>query len=319
MAWSRPRFVFRPTGEYAWSRTHAQVPTALVLDDKVRVFYATRDDQGRSLTGFVDLDLDDLSRIIYVHKEPVLGLGRLGTHDEDGVMVGAVVADANRLLMYYTGWSRGKTVPYRVSVGLAASMDGGFTFERLFEGPILDRTPLEPYMTMSPSVLPDPSGLWHMWYGSGIGWIEVEDKIEPLYVVKYAESRDGLTWVQPNLLCIRQQHPLEANTRPSVIRNLDGYEMWFSYRHSRDFRDGAGAYRMGHAISVDGKVWTDRSDPDDLKPSGSEWIANMAAYPNVVEVKGRRIMFLNGNGFGRSGFGYVVHEGGAVSSGGRTD
>jgi len=34
----------------------------------------------------------------------------------------------------------------------------------------------------------------------------------------------------------------------------------------------------------------------------------MMAYPSVVEINGTRVMFHNGNGFGRSGFGYSVFE-----------
>ncbi len=307
MPWIQKSFIFKPSGDFPWSRTHAQVPTALLLKDRIRIYYATRNAQGRSLTSFIDVARDNPSHILHIHDQPILPLGKIGTHDEDGVMAGCVVAYGSDVLFYYTGWSRGVTVPYRVSIGLAKSTDGGITFDRVHEGPITDRTALEPYMTMSPYVLQN-GGIWQMWYGSGTGWVEVEGHPEPLYIIKYAESQDGVKWLQDNTVCIPPLHPLEANTRPSIIKSAAGYEMWFSYRHSIDFRGGAGAYHIGHAISQDGKSWQRQADPAGLAPAQTDWNNRMMAYPSVLEYDGKRIMFHNGNGFGASGFGYAVWE-----------
>jgi hypothetical protein len=305
MRWIKHGRIFIPDSSLAWSRSHAQVPSAMLLDDRIRVYYASRDANGRSRTSFFDVCRQDPTRILYRHLDPVMDLGQPGAHDEDGVMVGCVAADGDRTLLYYTGWSRGGSVPYRVAIGLAASSDGGVTFERVFEGPIVDRTRLEPHMTMSPYVLHELGGSWRMWYGSGVRWVDIDGTFEPIYVIKYAESSNGLVWTQPNTLCIEPLHEFEANTRPGVLRNPTGYEMWFSYRHSRDFRDGSGAYRIGYALSSDGKVWSRQPDPGGLEPGPEAWDGRMMAYPSVVDVDGRRLMFYNGDGFGRSGVGFA--------------
>lgn len=308
MTWVKQGLIYVPDGSRPWSRTHAQVPTAMRLDDRIRIYYATRDDRGRSLTSFIDVDPDDPSRLVYVHDAPVLDLGAPGTHDEDGVMTGCVVREGQRVWLYYTGWSRGATVPYRVSVGLAISDDGGVSFTRHRLGPVVDRTPDEPFMTMSPYIVRE-GALWRMWYGSGLGWVDIDGHMEPRYAIKYAESSDGCTWRQPNRLCIAPLDELEANTRPSVMKRGDAYEMWFSYRSSRDFRDGAGAYRIGRAISDDGLTWRRTADAAGLEPSRDEaWDDRMVAYPNVIEIDGRRVMFYNGNGFGRAGMGWAIWE-----------
>lgn len=306
MNWIKKDLIFVPFGKHDWAQTHAQVPSAIVFDDHIRVYYTSRDTNGRSHTSFVNLSKKDPSKILYIHEKPVMNLGKPGTHDEDGVMVGHIVAlTSSTLLMYYTGWSRSLTVPYRVSVGLAKSTDGGVSFERVFNGPIVDRTPYEPYMTMSPFVL-KVGNSWKMWYGSGTEWVSVNNKMEPIYIIKYAESDDGIRWIQKNVTCIQQNHPLEANTRPSVLKNDSEYEMWFSYRHSLDFRNGGGSYRIGYATSKDGEAWIRHEDQSGLKPQNSGWDSNMTAYPSVVEVHGQRIMFYNGNGFGKTGFGYAI-------------
>jgi len=196
-----------------------------------------------------------------------------------------------------------------MGVGLARSVDGGLTFERVFEGPVVDRTPLEPYMTMAPNLLQAEGG-WTMWYGSGTGWVEIDGKFEPTYQIKLAYSDDGIAWRQTNHTCIPKLDPLEANTRPSVMRTAEGYEMWFCYRNSRNYRDGEGSYRLGYATSADGKTWERRPDPEGLMPTGSGWNSVTMAYPSVIAADGRKIMFHNGDGFGKSGVGCAVLEGG---------
>lgn len=306
-SWKQLGVVFAIAGDRDWSRSHAQAPSAIVIGDRIRVYYGTRDAENRSLSSFFEVDRTDPSQLIYVHDRPVMNLGKPGCHDEDGVIASQLMIIGNEMRLYYGGVSRGGHVPYRMSVGLARSLDGGLTFDRMFEGPVVDRTPLEPYMTMAPNILIEGER-WTMWYGSGTGWVEVDGKFEPTYQIKLAHSDDGLTWRQTNHACIPKLDVLEANTRPSVVRTSDGYEMWFCYRQSRDYRDGAGSYRIGHATSADGAEWERQADPEGLQPTGSGWNSVTMAYPSVVEADGRRIMFHNGDGFGQTGVGCAVQE-----------
>jgi predicted GH43/DUF377 family glycosyl hydrolase len=307
MAWKQLGAVFKPDGRYDWSRTHAQAPAAILMGDRIRVYFGTRDADNRSRTSFIELDRNDPARLLYVHDRPVMELGKPGTHDEDGVIGSQLVVVGDELRLYYGGVSRGGHVPYRMSIGLARSLDGGLTFERVFEGPVVDRTPHEPYMTMAPNMLVE-DGRWTMWYGSGTGWVEIDGKFEPTYQIKVAYSDDGLTWRQTNHVCIPKAHELEANTRPAVLRTADGYEMWFCYRSSRDYRDGSGSYRLGYATSKDGRDWTRQPDPEGLQPTGQGWNASTMSYPSVIAVDGRKVMVHNGDGFGQSGIGVAVME-----------
>jgi len=311
MSWSRKGRIFDPAA-HAWARSHAQVPTPLLYDDKVRIFYADRFEDGRSYTTFVDLDRADLGRIIYAHKEPILGFGEPGTFDDDGVMPSYALRRDGQVWLYYSGWNRGVTVPYRNSVGIAVSDDDGTTFRRLYEGPVLERCPAEPYIAVTPTILREDAlaggDLWRMWYISGLRWTLVNGKYEPVYVIKYCHSKDGVTWERPNHLCIPQAHENEAFSHPTVIRHGDRYMMWYCCRDSVDYRDGSGAYRIGFASSPDGLSWTRQDDELGLPVSAEGWDSTMTSYPCVVEIDGRIVMFYNGNGFGRSGFGYAILE-----------
>src|SRR3546814_8043105 len=64
------------------------------------------------------------------------------------------------------------------------------------------------------------------------------------YLIRYACSGDGLHWTRAVEPCIDFAHDGEtAIARPSVLRDGDGFRMWYCYR-GKDF-----AYRLGYAES----------------------------------------------------------------------
>ena len=306
-SWVRKGRIFTTEDYPDWAGTHAQVPTPLLYDDRIRVFYADRNSNGKSYTTYVDLDRADPSKVLYCHKEPIIGFGAPGTFDDDGAMPSYALRNDGNVWMYYSGWNRGVTVPYRNSVGIAVSDDDGTTFRRLYEGPVLERCPEEPYIAVTPSIVRE-GDMWKMWYISGTRWVEVEGKYEPVYVIKYCYSNDGISWTRPNHLCIKPSHDTEAFSHPNVIKDGDLYRMWYCYRNSHDYRDGAGAYRIGYAESKDGLDWTRMDDVHGLPKSAEGWDSTMTCYPFVMKIDNRIVMFYNGNGFGRTGFGYAVME-----------
>ena len=306
MRWIKRGLVFEPSGQCGWINTHAQVPTVLVLADRFRVYFAARPKQDLSLTTYVDLDREDPQHLIALRCEPILERGRPGTFDADGVMPASAVRDKDRVLLYYSGWSRlGGDAPYNNATGVAVSYDDGATFQRLFEGPILDRAPEEPWSATSPAVLRD-GDRWHMWYSSGTDWIRVDGKLEHVYVIKHAVSSDGLRWQRNNRQVLPTARTNESQTRPAVAR-LDGaWHMWFSYRGSVGFRGAGETYRIGHARSDDLEHWSRSDDEAGIEPSPNGWDSQMLCYPEIVCAGDRVLMFYNGNGFGENGFGYAV-------------
>lgn len=237
MGWVKRGVIFSVDGQHPWMAHHACVPVPDLIDDeRLRVYFGPRDEWGRTRVGFIEVDPADPARVLSVSDRPALDLGRLGTFDDSGAMPSCVVDDGDEKYLYYIGWNPGVTVGYRNSVGLAVSHDGGVSFERVFEGPVVDRTRLEPFFTASPFVLKE-DGLWRMWYASSTGWLEVDGRPEPLYHIKYAESADGREWRRENRSAIAPAHPEEATARPWVVRDDSGYRMWFCHRGSRGYRD----------------------------------------------------------------------------------
>src|SRR5665213_4213891 len=142
---------------------------------------------------FIDVSADDPSHIVDVHAHSLLTPSAPGTFDDDGAMPACVLRVDGRVSLYYSGWNQGVTVPYRNSIGLATSDDDGRTFQRMFEGPVMDRTAEEPYIAVTPTIIRAASR-WQMWYISGLRWVPVSDRLEPIYVIKYAESSNGIRW-----------------------------------------------------------------------------------------------------------------------------
>ena len=68
--WTKKGLIYKPDGSQAFSRTHAQVPFGYPMGDKVRVYFSTRDENISSATSFVELDANDLTKVLYVHDKP---------------------------------------------------------------------------------------------------------------------------------------------------------------------------------------------------------------------------------------------------------
>ena len=308
--WRKGGLIYRADERLSWANSHAQIPTLELKDDsRLSILFASRDVSNRSHIGQLDLNPDDPSRIISIRSQPILTLGEVGTFDDSGVMPSCVVEHDGCLYLYYIGWNVRNTVPYHNSVGLAISEDGGKSYRRLFAGPVMDRTPLEPYFCATTCVKIE-NGIWRNWYLSCTGWRDINGRPEPLYHLKYAESKDGISWQREGITAIDFMSAREGGiVRASVIRAKDHYQMWYCYRGQSEYREASEAsYRIGYAESGDGIEWFRKDDGPVVERSESGWDSEMVAYPEIVELSGSRYMFYNGNGFGKSGFGYAVWE-----------
>jgi hypothetical protein len=313
MAWNKKGLIYVPDASMDWSKTHAQVPVTDYIEEEniVRVYFSTRDKNSRSLPGYVDLDADNLKKVINVGDKPVLGLGELGTFDDCGVMPSWLINHDGKKYLYYIGWNVRNTIPYHNAVGLAISEDNGKSFQKFSKGPLWDRDFKEPHYSGTSCVLIDDDGIWKNWYLSCTEWRRVNNISEPRYHIKYAESKDGINWERKGIVSIDYRDNNEAGiVKASVIKEDGIYKMWYSYRNFEDYRtDLKNSYRIGYSESIDGMKW-ERMDNggEGLTISETGWDSLMVEYPHVFYLKGKKIMLYNGNGFGGSGFGYAVYE-----------
>ncbi|MBO9200142.1 MULTISPECIES: glycoside hydrolase family protein [Niastella] len=308
MNWNKKGLIFIPDGSIEWSQSHAQVPVVDHMDETTwRIYYATRDANSRSHISFIEVEAGKPEQIKFINDRPLLSLGRLGTFDEDGVMPSSIITVNNRKLLYYIGWSQRKNVPYQNTIGLAISDDGGNTFQKYSEGPIIGVNHLDPFFTGTIFVFKD-GDLFKGYYLSCVEWKLVNSKPESTYVLKYATSKDGINWDRDNIVAIPFKDENEGGLVSASVIKLNGkYLMWFGYRNYFDFRTNpANSYRIGFAESVDGINWIRKDQQSGIDISETGWDSEMISYPYVTEFKGEFYLFYNGNQFGKTGFGYAT-------------
>ncbi|MCR9253802.1 MAG: hypothetical protein NXI20_25530 [bacterium] len=306
--WIKKGLIYKPDGNIEWSKTHAQVPVADITKDgnAIKVYFSTRDNHHRSRPGYVILDIDNPKKILDISEKPILELGELGTFDDCGVMPSWIADTNGDKYLYYIGWNVRNTIPYHNAVGLAISKDGGDTFQKFSNGPLWDRNYLEPHYSGTSCVL-QIDGLWHNWYLSCTEWKIMNGRSEPRYHIKYAHSIDGINWVREGRIAIDYKDNNEAGiVKASVIKEKGSYKMWYSYRNFDNYRENtANSYKIGFATSKDGINWSREDENAGIFVDKNGWDSIMMAYPHVIKVKNKLLMFYNGNGFGQSGFGYA--------------
>lgn len=296
MRWRKQGVVVPAPPPLGLAASHAALPVVMPAGDALRLYCSTRDGQGRSHIVAADLDLHAGSARF--HEAAVVSPGPIGSFDDRGVTSSCIAAADGRVFQYYTGWNLGVTVPFYLAIGCAASSDGGQRFEKVSTAPILGRSSIDPFLTASPCVLLD-NGTWRMWYVSGTDWYLERGEARHRYLVKYAESDDGLDWRPTGLVCIDYRDADEtAIGRPCVLKDGALYKMWYCRRGT--------AYRLGYAESSDGLVWDRKDDEIDLEGSAESWDSEMQAYPFVFDHDGERHMLYNGNGYGATGIGHAT-------------
>lgn len=318
LRWSRRGLLFDPVQHRlpAGCRQFAQSPQALVLDDRVRVYFATRsvdatNGKYRSHIAFADFDRS-MRSLLRVSSHEVIAPGALGSFDEHGIFPLNVLKVGDRILGYTCGWSRRVSVSVETGIGLVTSRDSGETFERTGDGPVLTSSLKEPCL-VGDGFVKHIDGRFHMWYIFGTGWRRFSEGSAPdrTYKIGHATSGDGVHWEKEEARQIITDRlgAEESQALPTVIELEGLHHMFFCYRQSFDFRTNASrGYRLGHAVSKDLVHWV-RDEADALpEPAPGEWDSQMACYPHVFECDGQVYLLYNGNEFGRYGFGLAVLE-----------
>lgn len=299
MGWTKRGRIFEPSNQASWIGTHAALPVVDPVESGYRVYFCSRDHHGRSQIGYGHLAMDaPVPRLDRISPEAVLQSGPLGAFDDSGVTTACLVHQRDHTFLYYTGWSRGVSVPFYLQIGLAVS-ESGSEYRRLSPAPLLDRSAVDPYLTASPWIIVEGS-LWRMWYVSGTGWDTVAGQPRHRYHIRYAESHDGLQWTRAGVVCLDYAAGEFAFGRPCVIFDADSarYRMWYSVRGD--------TYRLGYAESSDGIAWQRRDGDAGLELSRDGWDSEMVTYPVVFRDRGTWHMLYNGNGYGRTGIGLAT-------------
>ena len=312
MKWIKKGHIFKSNNKFEWSKDYAQVPRPLVLNDRIRIFYATRFFDTNNLpisqTSYIDVDKKDLSKILHIHNEPSLELGNENSFSQYGIHPTMLVQQNKITYLFYQGWQRGRKYPYITEVGVAKSYDNGLTFIKEGKNPIISKSTINPYYVNGVFFL-QKENKYHMFYSSGKEWIKVKNKFESVYQIKSAISSDLINWKMNNEFIIKPKLENECQNTATVIYLNNKYHMWFCYRPALDFRNADRGYRIGYAYSDNMLEWTRDDTKSGIDISTYEsWDSQMVCYPYVFELDKKILMLYCGNYFGKSGFGYAELE-----------
>ena len=267
-----------------------QMPTVIDMLNYIKVYFSNRDAQGFASAYSVDLSKTLPFKILNVQKLN-LDFGKLGQHDETGIMPSSVIKINKQLYMYYVGWARLKNVPYKLSIGLARGNLDGTGFHKFSGGPILSSSVDNPYFVTSPHVR-ITSDKFQMLYASGSDWQFNENRYESTYYLKKCDSNDGINWTN-------HQNVFEFNdlnyctARPVAYKN----HLFFSKRPTVGFRQTGNGYRI---------LLINTSDSKNLNPCRVKWLNNVensldVSYGFPIEIEGVDYLFYNGAAFGKYG------------------
>lgn len=310
MNWKKMGRIFKVEQHEDWMHSHTTPIATLVFDDRIRVYFSTRNKQDQSgnfvsNSSFIDVDIHQPSKVLHVNTKPLFEMGKYGCFDEFGVMVTDVILQNENVLLYYAGWQRlgGGTAPYQVMLGIARSIDGGNTFTKISNGPFMSIDDFDPVSIGNVAVLKDQDK-YRMYYTSLTDWVITGKKPTYEYRINYAESINGINWQKNRVTCIDLDEHYGVAT-PCILKHNEKYHMWYGCRKSYDQNQMVGGYTIGYSYSLDGVEWVRSDNNVGINASYEGWDAEMICYPSVVKVNDKLIMFYCGNGFGKEGIGYA--------------
>ena len=306
MKWIKKGIILSETIAKENGICNPQVPYGVVINNSLRIFFGARYENDKSASIFsMDVDIDNPSNIKKISTKPLISKGEPGYFDEDGVLPVAIKQIDDKLYMFYGGFSKCISHPHFCMMGLAISNKSGDNFEKYSNGPILPISKVDPLLIGSADIH-FHNNLYHMIYTSGTKWIKNESNLELCYNLKYAYSINGIDWNPTGKFCVTNIDSKYAIAKPAIFKIKNEFYMIFSRRSTLNYRDNINdTYRLLTAKSNDLIKWRVTNDIENLELSKTGWDSEMICYPNVINVNNRYIMLYNGNGFGKTGFGYA--------------
>lgn len=306
--WDKLGVVFQTaTQGQPWMKNSALTPTPFRLnDDTIRVYAGFRDEAGVSRIGFVDVSAHEPTKVLNVSPAPVLDVGRNGCFDDNGVIMGDVVRRPEGIYLFYVGFQLVAKAKFLAFSGVALSTDGGDSFTRVSESPILDRARGQSTIGAIHSVRYE-NDRWRIWYASGDDWEIIDGKPFPQYHIRYVEADSLLAIPREGSLCVDVQDDEYRIGRPRVYKFGDEYVMYYTKGTV------TGSYFPGIARSADGVHWCRHDDELGIELSETGWDSQTLCYPALISVSDTTYMFYNGNNMGHDGFGCAQARGLALA------
>lgn len=300
MKWQKRGLIYCPDGSIDWMNNSVLTPQPFLLNNEIiRIYASFRDKYGVGRIGYIDVDAKYPSRVLRISPSPVLDVGKAGCFDDNGMILGDVIRVNDKIYMYYVAFQKPEKVKFIAFSGLAISNDEGETFQRVQNTPVLDRKDEGLFGRCIHNVIYEENR-FKVYYTVIHNWVYINDIPYPAYYIKYIESEDGINFGAEGRTCITCNPNEYRIGRPKVRKLSDGhFEMHYTYDTLQK------EYKSGYALSHDNIEWTRNDDQAWLTPSEKGFDSEMACYSVIIETKYGTYMFYDGNGMGKTGFGYA--------------
>ena len=221
MGWTKLGRIFKTNRNLNWMSSYSSVPFALPLNESlIRIFFSPRDYQNRSHVAWLEININEPTKVLRLCREPFLKPGVIGSFDDCGVMPSWISAYEGKYWFYYIGWNVRNSVPFHHGLGRISF----YSIQDLIDsntaanaiGPFMDRSEYDPFYITNPCII-EHKGELMMWYLSGINWFKDDETLKSKYIIKAATSKDGEIWHRSRDPIIDLKDDLEiALARPSV-------------------------------------------------------------------------------------------------------
>ena len=290
--------------------SHLSVPTAVLSPDgsRIRLFVSSRDDQGRSRVFVLDLDPTNPLEVSDPHLKLVLDLGSQEDFDGDGLLCTSVLVDGPESMhMLYAGFERNAHGSYRLLTGLAHSIDGGDSFTRSTNVPLLERAPDESTVrgaaVFAKTVRLDaPQGII---YAGGSGWVTTADgRRRPHYSLREQPIGPDLTPNGPSRILLEPRSDEHGFGRTGAIDCGNRRCVLLSVRMT-----ALSSYRLQTAtIESDGQWVRDTAQLRVLEEDRERSLDHLM-FASSVRTPSDQWLFLNGPEYGKDGVLVATVEG----------
>lgn len=283
-----------------WIASHAYVPTAILLKDKIRVFVAFLDPNKIGRLGYVDVNLKNPEKVIDYSPEPLLCDSDGDMFDSAGVTPLCALREQDHIKLYYAGWKSitGTSERYTLFTGLAIGDENANRFVRYSNRPIINGREKNENIRTAGQVLKIDNN-YFSFVATQKGQREIKGKSVPIYDLEYATSYDGKVWGNEQTRVFSHEiGKILGYGRSAIWKNKHNvFEGLFSVRGW----DG-GYTDLVYSTSPDGISWAplENSHRSFLAKDTCD-LQSEVAFPSVISLNNRLYMFYNGDGFGEEG------------------
>ena len=252
-------------------------------------------------------DGDDLKFACDINsfQYPWIPRGALGTYSDHGIIPScAIKLNKKSYALYTIGFDSKNATIFSASSGLVI-LNEDLSVAKIYEGPILERGPDDPYWAASPYVIKIASN-YHMLYTSAIGYKNSgEDKIlHHQYVIKSKKSLSHLYFPTESHLFINKESNNEyAIARPSVINHKGTYHLFYCKRetsYSKDYQIFCRSNENFSLLNLSPEKHVNISNLVDNN------FINCKCYPYPFTHNGKLYVLYNGRDYGKTGFRIAV-------------